>query len=119
MTPNFSMVVYLLVNHPHLCVFSTDCLMDQKLTSFHLEILTKSYRHQDKHHINSIKGDKIASDSSLACFGSTYFELFLYRRPQLGDLGLDALWELCVISIEIPQQTAERVCEDKRKKLFI
>lgn len=26
----------------HRWVFSTDCLMDQKLTSFHLEILTKS-----------------------------------------------------------------------------
>lgn len=26
------------------CVFSTDCLMDQKLTSFHLEILTKSWK---------------------------------------------------------------------------
>lgn len=26
----------------YLCVFSTDCLIDQKLTSFHLDILTNS-----------------------------------------------------------------------------
>lgn len=58
--------------------------MDQKLTSFHLEILTKSYRYQDKHYINLIKGNKFTSDSSLACFGSTYFELFLYRTGCRG-----------------------------------
>jgi len=48
----------LLVNHSHLCVFSTDCLMDQKLTSFHLEILTKSYMYQDKDYIKSIRDRK-------------------------------------------------------------
>lgn len=100
-------------------VFSTDCLIDQKLTSFHLEILTKSWRQQ-------FASDLRASVCiSLTCIVGSYpyaiegktdinLQLLLNGLSELTDSGLDAVRKLTVVFVQVPQKTWQWLCKIRR-----
>lgn len=104
-------------------VFSTDCLMDQKLTSFHLEILTKSWRQQ---FTSEWSFSMCMQCISLTCTVGQYcyaiekdtdinLQLLLNGLSELTDSGLDAVRKLTVVFVQVPQKTGQWLCKIRRK----
>lgn len=50
---------------------------------------------------------------------ASYFELLLYRLPELKHLSLDGLGELAVVSVQVPQEPGQRAWKAEQSRRLV